>query len=88
MSWDRFGFCVLFWLVLSIGCGIDVLFVMEVPLNDKETMMQRQISIEKDETETGMEALEEPLKAKMRRESRQGIGKSIEREAIDFFFAL
>ncbi|XP_044263024.1 protein unc-13 homolog A isoform X4 [Tribolium madens] len=45
--------------------------INEVPLNNKETMLQRQISIERDETETGLEALEEPLKAKKRRESRQ-----------------
>lgn len=43
-----------------------------MPLNNKETMLQRQISIDRDETETGLEALEEPLKAKKRRESRQG----------------
>lgn len=35
-------------------------------------MLQRQISIERDEPEAGLEALEEPLKAKKRRESRQG----------------
>lgn len=44
----------------------------KVPLNNKETMLQRQISIDRDETETGLEALEEPLKAKKRRESRPG----------------
>lgn len=44
-----------------------------MPLNNKETMLQRQISIERDEPEAGLEALEEPLKAKKRRESRQGI---------------
>lgn len=47
-----------------------------MPLNNKETMLQRQISIERDEPEAGLEALEEPLKAKKRRESRQGITKS------------
>lgn len=36
-------------------------------------MLQRQFSLERDEPEAGMEALEEPLKAKKRRESRQGI---------------
>ncbi|CAG9815354.1 unnamed protein product [Phaedon cochleariae] len=42
----------------------------EVPLNNKQTMLQRQISIRDDtETEAGLEALEEPLKAKKRRES-------------------
>lgn len=35
-------------------------------------MLQRQISIERDEPEAELEALEEPLKAKKRRESRQG----------------
>lgn len=35
-------------------------------------MLQRQFSLERDEPEAGMEALEEPLKAKKRRESRQG----------------
>jgi hypothetical protein len=50
--------------------------VIEVPLNNKETMLQRQISIERDETETGLEALEEPLKAKKRRESRPGRGNA------------
>lgn len=35
-------------------------------------MLQRQISLDREETETGLEALEEPLKAKKRRESRQG----------------
>lgn len=49
------------------------LIFIKVPLNNKETMLQRQISIERDETETGLEALEEPLKARKRRESRQGI---------------
>lgn len=43
-----------------------------MPLNNKETILQRQISIEREETEAGLEALEEPLKAKKRRESRQG----------------
>lgn len=38
-------------------------------------MLQRQISIDRDETETGLEALEEPLKARKRRESRQGISQ-------------
>lgn len=37
-------------------------------------MLQRQISFERDDTEAGLEALEEPLKAKKRRdESHQGI---------------
>ncbi|KAK5649181.1 hypothetical protein RI129_000210 [Pyrocoelia pectoralis] len=47
--------------------------INEVPLNNKETMLQRQISIsiDREDTETGLEALEEPLKAKKRRESRQ-----------------
>lgn len=48
----------------------------KVPLNNKETMLQRQLSIrDETETEAGLEALEEPLKAKKRRESetRQGI---------------
>lgn len=36
----------------------------KVPLNNKETMMQRQISIDREEPEAGLEALEEPLKAK------------------------
>lgn len=44
-----------------------------MPLNNKETMLQRQISLDRDDTETGLEALEEPLKARKRRESRQGI---------------
>lgn len=48
-------------------------FDLKVPLNNKETMLQRQISIERDEPEPGLEALEEPLKAKKRRESCQGI---------------
>ncbi|CAG9772673.1 unnamed protein product [Ceutorhynchus assimilis] len=38
--------------------------INEVPLNNKETMMQRQISIDREEPEAGLEALEEPLKAK------------------------
>nr|CAD7260659.1 unnamed protein product [Timema shepardi] len=42
----------------------------EVPLNDKANLRQRSISVERDEEE-GMEGLEEPLKAKKRRESRQ-----------------
>ncbi|XP_018331994.1 protein unc-13 homolog A isoform X2 [Agrilus planipennis] len=45
--------------------------VNEVPLNNKETMLQRQISIEREDTETGLESLEEPLKAKKKRENRQ-----------------
>lgn len=55
---------------------------IKVPLNNKETMLQRQISIsiDRDETETGLEALEEPLKARKRRESRQGI--SINKNAV------
>ncbi|XP_023705280.1 uncharacterized protein LOC111863312 isoform X3 [Cryptotermes secundus] len=44
----------------------------EVPLNDKSNLRQRSISIEREEEE-GMEGLEEPLKAKKRRESRQDI---------------
>nr|CAD7435934.1 unnamed protein product [Timema monikensis] len=43
----------------------------EVPLNDKANLRHRSISVERDEEE-GMEGLEEPLKAKKRRESRQG----------------
>jgi hypothetical protein len=43
----------------------------KVPLNDKSNLRQRSISIEREEEE-GMEGLEEPLKAKKRRESRQG----------------
>ncbi|XP_065171075.1 protein unc-13 homolog A isoform X3 [Atheta coriaria] len=45
----------------------------EVPLNNKDTYLQRQISIrDDDETETGLEALEQPLKAKRREsETRQ-----------------
>ncbi|KAJ8921476.1 hypothetical protein NQ315_003094 [Exocentrus adspersus] len=43
--------------------------INEVPLNNKETILQRQISIRDDDTESGLEALEEPLKAKKRRES-------------------
>ncbi|XP_074033427.1 unc-13 isoform X10 [Leptinotarsa decemlineata] len=44
--------------------------INEVPLNNKQTMLQRQISIrDETDTETGLEALEEPLKAKKRRES-------------------
>lgn len=35
-------------------------------------MLQRQVSLDREDTETGLEALEEPLKAKKRRESRQG----------------
>ncbi|XP_021922886.1 uncharacterized protein LOC110831305 isoform X4 [Zootermopsis nevadensis] len=44
----------------------------EVPLNDKSNLRQLSISIEREEEE-GMEGLEEPLKAKKRRESRQDI---------------
>ncbi|XP_017778401.1 PREDICTED: protein unc-13 homolog A isoform X5 [Nicrophorus vespilloides] len=52
--------------------------VNEVPLNNKETYLQRQISIrDDDETETGLEALEEPLKARKRRES-EGRQESVE----------
>lgn len=43
----------------------------KVPLNDKSNLRQRSISIDREEEE-GMEGLEEPLKAKKRRESRQG----------------
>lgn len=47
-----------------------------MPLNNKETMLQRQISIhDETETETGQEALEEPLKAKKRRESDNWKGR-------------
>ncbi|XP_030757017.1 uncharacterized protein LOC115882899 isoform X2 [Sitophilus oryzae] len=38
--------------------------INEVPLNTKETMLQRQISFDREEPEAGLEALEEPLKAK------------------------
>ncbi|XP_066151235.1 protein unc-13 homolog B isoform X6 [Euwallacea fornicatus] len=38
--------------------------INEVPLNNKETMLQRQISLDREEPEAGLEALEEPLKAK------------------------
>lgn len=48
-----------------------------MPLNNKETMLQRQISIhDESETETGQEALEEPLKAKKRRESENWKGRT------------
>jgi hypothetical protein len=43
----------------------------KVPLNDKMNLRQRSVSIERDDEE-GMEGLEEPLRAKKRRESRQG----------------
>lgn len=47
---------------------------MLVPLNNKETMQQRSISLDREDLENGMESLEEPLKSKAkRRESRQGI---------------
>lgn len=36
-------------------------------------MLQRQISFDRDDLEPGVEALEEPLKARKRRESQQGI---------------
>lgn len=49
----------------------------QVPLNNKETMLQRQISIhDESETETGQEALEEPLKAKKRRENDNWKGRN------------
>ncbi|XP_046677824.1 uncharacterized protein LOC124365823 isoform X4 [Homalodisca vitripennis] len=43
----------------------------EVPLNNKKTLLsaQRSLSSERDENDTGMESLEEPLRAKKRRES-------------------
>lgn len=44
-----------------------------MPLNNKETMLQRQISFDREDAESDLEALEEPLKPKKRRESRQGI---------------
>lgn len=48
-----------------------------MPLNNKETMLQRQISIhDESETETGQEALEEPLKAKKRRENDNWKGRN------------
>lgn len=50
-------------------------YFTKVPLNNKETMLQRQISIDRDDPESGSEALEEPLKAKKRMESRQGTTK-------------
>lgn len=41
-------------------------------------MLQRQISIhDESETETGQEALEEPLKAKKRRESENWKGRNV-----------
>lgn len=48
-------------------------------------MLQRQISIERDDTE---EALEEPLKAKKRRESRQGRENESFRKEIKAYCAL
>lgn len=46
---------------------------MIVPLNNKETMQQRALSLDPEDIETGLESLEEPLKSKAkRRESRQG----------------
>lgn len=59
---------------------------IKVPLNNKETMLQRQISIDRDETETGLEALEEPLKARKRRESRQGIFNITKKKSQEIFF--
>ncbi|XP_056632353.1 protein unc-13 homolog A [Diorhabda sublineata] len=44
--------------------------INEVPLNNKHTMLQRQLSLrDESETESGLEALEEPLKAKKRKGS-------------------
>ncbi|KAF6210485.1 hypothetical protein GE061_013591 [Apolygus lucorum] len=42
----------------------------EVPLNNKKTLRQRSVSSERDD-DSGLEGLEEPLKAKKRRESSQ-----------------
>jgi hypothetical protein len=55
-------------LLFFFSCSIKN---TKVPLNDKSNLRQRSISIEREEEE-GMEGLEEPLKAKKRRESRQG----------------
>lgn len=69
-------------LLLNIRClhntqlFIEFVEFTKVPLNNKETMLQRQISLDREDTETGLEALEEPLKAKKRRESRQGINRN------------
>lgn len=60
----------------------------KVPLNNKETMLQRQISIDKDDPETGLEALEEPLKAKKPKEIRQGILGQTLKLIASFFFRI
>lgn len=55
-----------------------------MPLNNKDTYLQRQISIrDDDETETGLEALEQPLKAKRREsETRQGTNHRKYKQAV------
>jgi len=64
---------VLLWFTCFITSLLSLLLIKhtKVPLNDKSNLRQRSISIEREEEE-GMEGLEEPLKAKKRRESRQG----------------
>ncbi|CAB0014909.1 unnamed protein product [Nesidiocoris tenuis] len=43
----------------------------EVPLNYRKALRQRSVSSEREEMDSGLEGLEEPLKAKKRRESSQ-----------------
>ena len=58
----------------------------KVPLNNKATYLERQISIDREETETGLEALEEPLKARRRRESRQGRTANLKLQLVLIIF--
>lgn len=69
-SWLFLALCLLSplaWIYVLLLNG-----AWTVPLNDKANIRQRSISLERDEPEEGLDGLEEPLRAKKRRESRQG----------------
>lgn len=70
--------CILLVPVLLLLLQLLLLSILlckiktKVPLNSQKTFRQRSISSEREETDNTMEGLEEPLKAKKRRESNQG----------------
>lgn len=63
-----------FFLWLSLLLAVS----SKVPLNNKKTLLsaQRSLSSEREESDAGMDSLEEPLRARKRRESTMQQGSS------------
>lgn len=64
-----------FFLWLSLLLAVP----SKVPLNNKKTLLsaQRSLSSEREESDAGMDSLEEPLRARKRRESTMPQGSSL-----------